>query len=181
MAEWQLTLTIVAGILGIIGTSFGILGLTAYINERMKHKANKRNKKEDELEAKKEKEAADLRAMEHEKYKTELSSIIGAALEPLAKDISTIKKDLSKNTEGTVTLLRTDMKKSIDHYKERGYASAGDRANWNELYSTYDRLGGNHFREYVDGWKEELLSLPFQKPAKKRVSRAPVAKRAKSE
>lgn len=150
-------------VLGIIGSVFGILGISAYISERMKHKAQKVNKKEDEAEAKKLEDQQKLRELEHEKYKTELTDIITKAISPIASDVAQIKTDLAKNTEGTVTLLRTDMKNLLDRFKDRGYASAGDRANWNELYSTYDRLGGNHFREYVDGWREELLNLPFKK------------------
>lgn len=35
-----------------------------------------------------------------------------------------------------------------------------------ELYTTYGRLGGNHFREYIDQWKEEVNDLPLE-PKKK--------------
>lgn len=150
-------------IAGLIVGVLGLFGIGAYFAERMKHRASKMNKKIEEKEKKKAEEAAKLRALEHAQYKAELSEIINTAIEPLASDISQIKSDLAKNTEGTITLLRTDMKNYLEKYKERGYASAGDRANWNELYNTYDRLGGNHFRDYVDGWKEELMNLPFKK------------------
>ena len=158
--QWYDVLVLV---LGIIGSVFGILGISAYISERMKHKAQKANKKEDEAEAKKLADEQKIREIEHEKYKTELAEIINEAIKPLAKDIADIKTDLAKNTQGEVVSLRTDMKQLVDSYKDRGYASAGDRANWMELYNTYDDLGGNHFREYVDGWKEELQNLPFKK------------------
>jgi len=154
--EWYHIVSIVIGILGLFGIS-------AYFAERMKYRAGKINKKSAEKEAEKAKQAAQLRALEHEQYKKELTAIINTAIAPIAADVAQIKSDLAKNTEGTVTLLRTDMKNATDKYKERGYASAGDRANWNELYITYDRLGGNHFREYVDGWKEEISNLPFKK------------------
>jgi len=32
-----------------------------------------------------------------------------------------------------------------------------------ELYNTYKSLGGNHFKEYVNAWKQELEDLPLQK------------------
>lgn len=158
-------------ILSLVLSTLVLLGVGAYFAERMRHRAGKRNNKIDEKEARKAAEAAQLRALEHAQYKAELTSIINAAIAPIASDVAQIKSDLSKNTEGTITLLRTDMKNNLDAYKARGYASAGDRANWNELYNTYDRLGGNHFREYVDGWKEELMNLPFKKETAKKTTK----------
>jgi hypothetical protein len=52
------------------------------------------------------------------------------------------------------------MKKSLDYCKRQGFAGASDRANWHELYNTYKKLGGNHFKEFVDAWKEEFDALP---------------------
>lgn len=96
-----------------------------------------------------------------------LMELINAALDtkitPIAADVSQIKSNLSLNTEGTVTLLRNDMKKALDWYKDRGWASVNDKAAWMELYNTYAKLGGNHFREYVDGWKQEIRDLPTEK------------------
>lgn len=96
-----------------------------------------------------------------------LMRLINAALDtkitPIAEDVSLIKSNLSLNTEGTVTLLRNDMKKALDLYKDRGFASTSDKASWMELYNTYAKLGGNHFREYVDGWKQEVRELPVEK------------------
>lgn len=168
-------------IVPIIFSGLSLLGIGAYFAERMKHRAGKKNNKEDQVEKKKAEDAAKLKALEHEQYKAELTAIINMAIAPIASDVAQIKNDLAKNTEGTITLLRTDMKNNLDAYKQRGYASAGDRANWNELYNTYDRLGGNHFREYVDGWKEELLILPFKKQTTKRININRVRSKAKKE
>ena len=166
--EWYNVLVL---ILGITTSVLGIFGISAYINERMKHKANKKNKSEETIEAKKLEEQNKLRELEHQEYIEELSQIINNAIEPLAKDICEIKADLARNTHGEAVSLRTDMKQLVDSYKDRGYASAGDRANWIELYNTYNELGGNHFREYVDGWKEELQNLPFKKETIKRTKK----------
>lgn len=99
-----------------------------------------------------------------------IGDALDAKLSPLADDIVHIKETISLNTEGTVTLMRNDMKKMLDHYKEKGYASASDKAAWTELYNTYRKLGGNHFREYVDAWKQEVLDLPVQKTTRKRLT-----------
>ena len=123
-----------------------------------------------------EKKEAERQAIEDAKARANneaLMKLINAALDnkitPLANDVATIKNNLSLNTEGTVTLLRNDMKKALDFYKdEKGYATTNDKASWMELYKTYDKLGGNHFKEYVDGWKQEVKNLP---PEKKKTTR----------
>jgi hypothetical protein len=55
------------------------------------------------------------------------------------------------------------MKQARDHYMAQGYASASDVASWNELYNTYSKLGGNHFKEYVDAWKADVDKLPRER------------------
>ena len=102
-----------------------------------------------------------------------LMSLINAALDekitPIANDVAQIKGNLAQNTEGTVTLLRNDMKKARDYYKdEKHYATTNDKASWMELYNTYSKLGGNHFREYVDGWRRDVMELPTEKPRQRR-------------
>ena len=102
-----------------------------------------------------------------------LMSLINAALDekitPIAKDVAQIKGNLAQNTEGTVTLLRNDMKKARDYYKdEKHFATTNDKASWMELYNTYGKLGGNHFQEYVDGWRQEVMELPTEKPRQRR-------------
>ena len=52
------------------------------------------------------------------------------------------------------------MKAALIDYRQQGYVSASDKANWTEMYNTYRDLGGNHFKEYVDAWKDEVDQLP---------------------
>ena len=110
---------------------------------------------EDELEQLKEKQRLDA-----------LRAVIREENQGIAADIASIKENLVLNTKGTVTILRNDMKKSLDYCKRQGYVSRSDKINWNELYNTYGELGGNHFKEFVNGWKEELEELPVE-PKKK--------------
>ena len=116
---------------------------------------------------KKQKEQEEIEALKEKKRVEDLMVLINGALDnklsPIATDISSVKCNLALNTEGTVTILRNDMKKSLDFYKDRGYASSNDKANWMELYTTYAKLGGNHFQEYVDQWKKEIEGLPLRK------------------
>ena len=148
-------LQIVSVIAGIVGTLLGIFGISAYINERMKHKATRKNQEEDEI--------AELK---HQKHLEELRAVIREENASIKDDISSIKDNLAVNTKGTVTILRNDMKKSLDYCKKQGYVSRSDKINWNELYSTYGELGGNHFKEFVNGWKEELEELPVEEKVK---------------
>jgi hypothetical protein len=73
-------------------------------------------------------------------------------------------------------MLRDRMKAILDECRAAGYATTSTVANWHELYNTYKTLGGNHFREYVDAWKQELESLPNNTPTSvPRVRRVPRA------
>ena len=158
MPIWVQVVSIVAG---IIGTLLGIFGVSAYINERMKHKATRRNQAEDAREA----EIAELM---HQKHLNELRAIIREENADIKSDIAMIKDNLALNTKGTVTILRNDMKKSLDSFKAQGFISRSDKINWNELYNTYAELGGNHFREFVNGWRDELEDIPTEQKKKTR-------------
>lgn len=157
-----LVISIVSGILAIIGTIFGIIGLKTYIEIRMKHKAEKKNKQEDELEASKQR-------ANNEALMKLINDALDSRFKPVEAQLTNITCNLSLNTEGTVTLLRNDMKKGLDFYKDtKGFATSSDKASWMELYNTYEKLGGNHFKEYVNGWKKELEDLPLEKKKQKR-------------
>ena len=157
-------------IISIIVTSvislLALFGVGIYFADRAKYKAGKKNRKEQEREEAEQKRRDDtLRQIIREENKP-----LDDKIDNLVLDTKEIKDDLAANTKGTVTILRNDMKKSLDFCKNKGYASASDRANWHELYNTYGELGGNHFKEFVDAWKEELDSLP-SKPKKVRTKK----------
>ena len=154
MPVWlTIVISVAAALVGLAGG----VGITAYMSERMKHKAIRKNLKEDrELE-----EIANARQAQNLR---QITSAVEAVVAPLIRDTAEIKDNLALNTKGTVTLLRNDMKKSLDYCKRQGYASSSDKANWHELYNTYTELGGNHFKEFVDAWKRELDELPTKKP-----------------
>lgn len=78
--------------------------------------------------------------------------------------IEEIGKKLDLNTEANVTKLRDAMKDRRDRLLERGWASASDRAAWQDLYNVYANLGGNHFREYVNQWQHDVMNLPENPP-----------------
>lgn len=145
----------VVSILTLCG--FGVF-MSLHTTKRFK---DKEKKKEAEEAAKIEANNAALMKL--------INAALDAKITPIANDVSQIKGNLAQNTEGTVTLLRNDMKKAMDYYKdEKRYASTNDKASWMELYNTYGKLGGNHFQEYVDGWKQVVMDLPTEKPRQRR-------------
>ena len=111
------------------------------------------------------KEAArtELEKLQEEKRRQErredVLQTLHEELKPLIDKVDNMQKALNLDVEGTVTQLREFMKLSRDRFVEQGYISASDYASWHELYSTYKKLGGNHFREYVDAWKDDVESL----------------------
>lgn len=78
----------------------------------------------------------------------------------VGEDVKSIRKELDTNKEATVLGLRVQMKDLRDKYVGQGFADDGDKSMWIELYNRYRDMGGNHFREYVDGWKAAVLRLP---------------------
>lgn len=169
MPDW---LTIVIAVIGLVGTILGVLGVSGYLGERARHKAEKANKKEDKLEADAiAAQETKLRDTVRDVFKEEVHPI-NTKLDNITKEIEEIKHDLADNTVGTVTILRDRMKSILDDCRDAGFASTSTKGNWHELYNTYASLGGNHFREYVDAWKEELEDLPTVPPAGSRSRRS---------
>ena len=97
--------------------------------------------------------------IEHRKRNEEILAAIRKEIVPVSEGISDIKQDLEADRAATIILIRSSMKQLRDKYLKQGFADVGDVATWNELYNNYGALGGNHFKEYVDQWKEEVDSL----------------------
>ena len=76
--------------------------------------------------------------------------------------MSEVKKQLTLDKEATVVQLRTTMKSKRDEFCSQGYVESSDKSNWIELYNRYRDMGGNHFAEYVDGWKQDIENLPVK-------------------
>ena len=97
-----------------------------------------------------------------EQYEVLMRNIVKEECKILQQDITAVKNAVDLNTSGTITLLRNDMKHLLNDYRLQQYITPADKANWHELYDCYRHMGGNHFKEYVDQWKEEINSLPVK-------------------
>lgn len=100
---------------------------------------------------------------EKEFIKTVVNEVMAPSLKnqmAINKKLDDIKRDLDANKSATITGLRTDLMLLRDRFRDQGFSSPNDKAAWNQLYKDYADLGGNHFKEYVDQWKEEVNSSP---------------------
>lgn len=114
-------------------------------------------------EAEEKREAREIiKREEQQKEKAELLQEVRTLINPIASDINKIKAELDTDKEATVLNMRVQMKDLRDKYTEQGFADRGDKAMWNELYKKYSDMGGNHFAEYVDGWKADVEDLPLK-------------------
>lgn len=130
--------------------------ITLIVNTIWRHSATKIARIK-ELEKKAE---DDARHEEERKRQEEWENKVLAIIQPLIEKLDQIQEELKLNKAATTTSLRTDLMLLRDRYRELGYASRNDKAAWNQLYNDYRDLGGNHFKEYVDQWKDEVNSLP---------------------
>ena len=107
--------------------------------------------------AKKEKDAQEAKEKE-EQWRNEVRNLIA----PVAVEVTEIKRDLDEDKEATILNLRCQMKSILDKCRKEGFIDHGDKATFNELYNKYTKMGGNHFIEFVDEWKDEIEELPIK-------------------
>lgn len=126
MPDW---LTIVIAVTGLIGTILGVLGISGYLGERARHRAEKKNKQEDQTEEQ-------LQAAADQRLKDSIRGVfqeetapITIKLDTITTEISEIKEDLAANTVGTVTILRDRMKAILDDCRKEGFASTSTKGN----------------------------------------------------
>lgn len=154
MPEW---LSILLGILGS-------LGILSAVGKFIFDAAVKRTKTQIEK----------IQAYDEQEQTEYLRTIIKDELQPVREnvsdirsDIAEVKKQLALDKEATIVQLRTTMKSKRDEFCFQGYVESSDESNWIELYNRYRDMGGNHFAEYVDGWKRDVETLPVKNKFKK--------------
>lgn len=154
MPEW---LSILLGILGS-------LGILSAAGKFIFDAAVKRTKTQIEK----------IQAYDEQEQTEYLRTIIKDELRPMCENVSDIrsniaevKEQLALDKEATIVQLRTTMKSKRDEFCFQGYVESSDKSNWIELYNRYRDMGGNHFAEYVDGWKQDVETLPVKNKFKK--------------
>lgn len=151
MSEAVIT-TIVSAIAGssIVSIVIGVI-----IKKLAERKMDKIIASKEDYDNYKEKYAAEQR-------RKEIKEVITESITPLVEKVTKIEELSGQIKDGTITLLREEMKQTKDQFERQGYVSTSDFASWHELYNTYKSLGGNHFKEYVDTWKDDVENLSRQ-------------------
>ena len=153
MPEW---LQITATAISIIASLFGLCGISIYINERVKHRASKKNEQED-----KEQEAIEQAKNEH--YKQIIVQAISEKIDPLENELSEVKEDLKKLKAGVQASNRADLQVLVDKAENQNWLSAYDKHRFYQLYQAYHNLGKNGV---MDAYKDKVLALPDVPPEK---------------
>lgn len=153
MPEW---LQITATAISIIASLFGLCGISIYINERVKHRASKKNEQED-----KEQEAIEQAKNEH--YKQIIVQAISEKIDPLETELSEVRDDIKKLKAGVQASNRADLQVLVDKAENQNWLSAYDKHRFYQLYQAYHNLGKNGV---MDAYKDKVLALPDVPPEK---------------
>lgn len=147
MPEW-LTVTSVA--VGILVSVCGLCGISIYVNERVKHKAARKNNKED-------KEQKMIEDSKSSYYGKMIVDAVGKKIEPIEKELLDIKEDLNKVKAGVQASNRADLQTLVDKADQQGWLSPYDKERFCQLYQAYHNLGKNGV---MDAHRARILSLP---------------------
>lgn len=91
-----------------------------------------------------------------------ISQVVKENLSPINERLANLENISELNTKGTVLLLRNVMSSTKDKAVKQGYITSDQKSDWLEDYNTYKSLGGNHFVEKIDVWKEIIEELPVK-------------------
>ena len=166
-------LQIIIAVFGLIGTILGVVGFTAYWNERMKHKAHRKNMQED-------RDAQEIEDLRHQKYMNDLRAIVreenATSVAQIAEDVSKIKSQVNILADGTTDMLRERILSTYYKCLEKGYRTQYDYENIDHMHKDYVGLGGNSF---VETCVKTIKSLPSEQEfkAKKKQNRKPKPKK----
>lgn len=133
-------LQVIISIVGGLGTICGIIGITAYLGERAKHRAHKKIKSEEELD--------DLK---YQHYLQELRNIIKDENEksvlPIKEKLQQLDDRMSKVEDGTLDTLRDRILSAYYKCRDKGYRTQYDYENVHHMFKDYLNLDGNSFVE----------------------------------
>lgn len=147
MPDWVANVSL---ILSIVVSIFGLCGFSVYINERVKHRANKKNIKEDEKEA-------EFKKIEEMEYRKLLKEVVVEEVSPLINSVDDIKKDIEKLKHGVQASNRADLEVLVEKADTQGYLSKYEKDRFEQLYMAYHTLGKNGV---MDASRKRVLNLP---------------------
>ena len=148
MTTFQLILSIITVVVAVL-TLLGI-GVVMKNHWDDKHEEAKASKQEAKEKAKKERqeEIREVLREEIKLFKQELDKDLQSLkteMKSLKTAVDNVNNKVDRLQRSMVTVDRIIMKLTLDQYRAQGYASASDRAAWNELYKDYkDSKTKNH-------------------------------------
>lgn len=159
-------LTLILALGGSTLISLIVSSIWHSMENRVKSKKEKAKEDKERLRELERERKEQLEKEEDLKRQLEWEQKIYNLIEPIDKKIDEIKAELAENKEATITSLRAHMKSLRDQYIAQGFADGADKATWRGLYKQYSDMGGNHFKEYVNGWRDDIEDLPMEKRKK---------------
>lgn len=72
---------------------------------------------------------------------------------------NSIETQLKMQAKGVVTLLRDSLKIKRDMYISKGFVTPTEKSLWKEELEEYRNLGGNHWKQFMSTWEEQVNNL----------------------
>lgn len=131
MPAW---LSIIIGVISAIGTIGGVLGVTSYMQERAKRKAQIRNREDDEAEE-----------LKQQAYENRLRNIIKEENQSLKDSIKDLKDQITKVEGASLSTIRDAITSCYYKCVAKGYRNDYDYENVHHMYENYVELHGNSY------------------------------------
>lgn len=96
----------------------------------------------------------------HNQELKQIQSLITEKIDPIRTDINNIQERMIESKQAEILSLRCEMLDIYHRCKTQGYAEESDRVTFDELYNRYHKLGGNHYVDFLNTIKYEMLELP---------------------
>lgn len=90
----------------------------------------------------------------------QIKSLMTEKIDPIRTDINNIQERMIESKQAEILSLRCEMLDIYHRCKTQGYAEESDRVTFDELYNRYHKLGGNHYVDFLNTIKYEMLELP---------------------
>ncbi len=92
----------------------------------------------------------------------QMREVIKEEIDLISKKIDALEEKTNLSLASDVLESRCNMKAILERCRKQGYADIGDKSTFKQLMETYENLGGNSFKEYVNYWAEEMENLPIK-------------------